>query len=165
MPLTVFERWTDYGEELMLKAIINQGEPLTVFLRLFTSPTTDTADETPTIVEADFQGYPVGGIAVSWASATGPSEWQSIGSLCVFTREWQVPPPDPDPIAGTSNTVYGYYLTSVNTGHDTEEPIYYRFFNDGVDITPKDMNTPEVDQISIIPRIGLIGLEDVECPE
>lgn len=164
MPLTVFERWTDYGEEMALKTLLGQaGSSWTsVQVHLFKSPTTDPEDETPTLVEADFTGYTA--VSISWNPATGPSVWQSIASMAVFNRAWLVAPPDPDPDAGTSNTIYGYYLTNGSSGFDAEEPLYYRFFNDGTDLTPKSMTTPESDQITIIARINLIGLEDVVCP-
>lgn len=158
MPLTVFERWTDYGEEMLLKAALGQASAASsVYCHLFKSPTTDPADETPTLVEADFDGY--GAVGFVWQTVSDPTAaglWQALSNIvCTFLRG----------AGATSNTVYGYYLTCNVSGWDADEPVYYRFFNDGQSLTPKTMATESVDQITIIPRVGLIGLEDVVCPE
>lgn len=174
MPLTQFERWTDYGEQQLLRCLTGDGANFggNLYCRLFKLIDGDIVDPLmedlteADITEADFEGYsPVGFGFGPPADPGGTGEWEALAeTICTFTRQWETPPPTDPPVSGTSNTIYGYYLTSSNSGHVTDRPLYYRFFNDGTSITPKVMDTPEVSQITVIPRLGLIGLEDVVCP-
>lgn len=174
MPLTQFERWTDYGEEILLRVIVGDKNTLNsgMYCRLFQLPSTDPEDDTlfdidPTdFSEADFTGYSAITFGFSIPmDPLGDGNWETLSNtLCVFNRRNLVEPV-PGPLdTGTSNTIYGYYLTCSNAGVDSTRPLYYRFFNDGAgSLTPKDMNVPNVDQITVVPRTGLIGLEDVNC--
>ena len=174
MPLTQFERWTDYGEQCLMKVITGVlgswgGNMRCHLFKLIDGDVVDPEMEDLTeadITEADFTGYALESFGFDPPmDPGGTGEWESIAStICTFNRRYAVEP-DPGPVdAGTSNTVYGYYLTCNGSGYNADRPLYYRFFNDGTSITAKAMNTPDVDQITVVPRLGLVGLEDVVCP-
>ena len=171
--LVTLQRWTDYGEKRALMAMLGEGQVLDNgwVCHLFQLPSTDPTDESsPTLTVADFTGYATVGFAFSTvADPGGTGNWEALGPLCTFTRRYLVEP-YPGPVdAGVSNTVYGYYLTwSAGNGIDPDEVLFYRFFDDGATppaIQGVAMNVPDVSQITIVPRIGLIGLEDPDCPE
>lgn len=136
-------RWTNYGEERICNSIALSQVWV---CQLFKLPTTDADDEDFTGTEADYDGYGAQGFSFATAADTGSAgTWYAVStSNLVWTHSG-------DGVEDTDNTIYGYTIYGEGGVGD---PFYYEFFASPVSMTAGA-------QISFVPKITLIGLEDV----
>lgn len=142
-------RFTNHGEKFMLNSVTaSQGW----LVKLFKSPTTDSDDEDFSMTECDYTNY--GAQGFSFASATdtaSPGTWYAVStSNLTWTHGGTVASP------GDDNTIYGWALWSGSGSPASDHPFYYEFFTSPITMT---LGT----QFSFVPRISLVGVEDVEC--
>jgi hypothetical protein len=123
------------GEEVFLKAAVNHTAGQTLLLRLFKNDVTPAETDTEaTYTQADFTGYPAGGI-----SLTGSSWTYAAGAPGQVTYAEQTFTSSSDQSA---QTIYGYYYVQTTSGKAIAaerfaSPYVIQNNGDAIKITPK----------------------------
>lgn len=142
-------RWTNYGEENLLNTV--RGSQAWT-CQLFQLPSADADDEdfSASYDECDYDGYAQQAFSFAVATDTG-----SAGTYYCVSTSNLVWTHSGDGSGDVNNTIYGYAIWSGSGGY-TAEPFYYEFF-----ASPVTMVVGM--QFSFVPRISLVGIEDVDC--
>lgn len=140
-------RWTNYGEMKLLDTVRGSNSWI---CQLFKAPSTDADDEdfSASYDECDYDGYGAQGFGFASPTDTG-----SAGTYYCVSTSNLVWTHSGDGVSDVNNTVYGYAIWS-SSGGSTASPFYYEFF-----ASPVTMSVGV--QFSFVPRISLVGIEDV----